>query len=146
MRAGWRAGIGRGCRSRSCIFRGRGGRGAFLGGCCCSVSIYWEEKGRWGEKVIPQVIKVAELFACFTQHLDALLEWNPRHFSGLGELELVDVVCAADKLGLLLEPAIQLLEDEQHEVFQHAHDLVVVLLELHLQIQARELGQVARGI
>jgi hypothetical protein len=56
------------------------------------------------------------------------------------------VVDTADEVRLLLVACVELLEDEQHQVLEHAHNLVVVLLELHLQIETSELGQVASGI
>jgi hypothetical protein len=52
------------------------------------------------------------------------------------------VVDATDKVRLLLVACVELLEDEQHQVLEHAHNLMVVLLELHLQIETSELGQV----
>lgn len=38
------------------------------------------------------------------------------------------------------------LEDEQKHLVDHVHDLVVVILESHLEIQASELGQVPVGV
>lgn len=99
-----------------------------------------------GDFGLRQIVIVTEFFSGVSQHLDALLERDTGNLSGLGELELVNVIDAAYKVGLLLVPRIQLLEDEQHKLFQEAHDLMVVLLEFHFQIEASELSQMAGGI
>jgi hypothetical protein len=99
-----------------------------------------------GRDNLRQVIIVIEFLARFAQHRNALFERDARDFAGLGQFEFVDVVDAANQLSFLLVARIELAEDEEHEILQHAHDLVVVLLELHFEIQARELGQVARRV
>lgn len=97
-------------------------------------------------KNLRQVIIIAEFLSRFTEHLDTLLEGDSRHFAGFRELEGLDVVDASDELGFLAVAGVELLEDEEHEIFQDAHDFVVVFLELHFQIEAGELGQVTRGV
>ena len=56
------------------------------------------------------------------------------------------MVDAANEVGLALVPGVELLEDEQHEVLEDTHDLVVMLLELHLEIETCELGQVTSRV
>jgi hypothetical protein len=95
---------------------------------------------------LPQVVVVVQLLACFAQHLDTLCERNSRHLARLRKLELIDVVDTANEVRLALEAYVQLLEDEQHEILKHTHNLVVVLLEFHLEIKTSELGQVASSV
>lgn len=93
-----------------------------------------------------QVIIVAEFFAGFAQHPDALFEGDAGYLARLGQLEVVDVICASHEVCLLFVASIQLLEDEEHEVLKHRHDLMVLFLELHLEIEPSELSQMTGGI
>lgn len=96
-----------------------------------------------GEEDVREVIIIAEFLARLAEHLDTLSERNARHLATLRELKLLNMVRAAHQIRLLLIPRIQLLEDKEHKILQHAHDLVIMLLELHLQIQTRKLRQMA---
>ena len=47
---------------------------------------------------------------------------------------------------LLLVIGLDALEDEQEHLVDHIHDLVVVVLESHLEVETGELGQVPVGV
>ena len=50
------------------------------------------------------------------------------------------------EIAYLLVIRLSALEDEQEHSIDHVHDLVVVVLENHLEIKAGKLGQVLVGV
>ena len=50
------------------------------------------------------------------------------------------------EIAYLLAIRLSALEDEQEHSINHVHDLVVVVLENHLEIEAGKLGQVLVGV
>lgn len=56
------------------------------------------------------------------------------------------MVDASDQVGLALVSGLQAVEDVKHQSLEQLNNLVVVLLESHLQIETGELGQVAGSV
>ena len=50
------------------------------------------------------------------------------------------------EIAYLLAIRLSALEDEQEHSIDHVHDLMVVVLENHLEIKAGKLGQVLVGV
>ena len=50
------------------------------------------------------------------------------------------------EIAYLLAIRLSALEDEQEHSINHVHDLVVAVLENHLEIEADKLGQVLVGV
>lgn len=141
-RAGWQGGIGRECRSRSRISRGQAFQGAFLVACCVMLD-HCLNSNRTDSR---QVIVVAKLLASLTQHLDAFSERYPWDLSALRQFEFFNVICTPHKISLLLVSRIQLLEDEQHQILQNTHHLMVILLKLHFQIKTCEFSEMTGSV
>lgn len=93
-----------------------------------------------------EILVIADVLAGLSQQLDTLGEGQLDHLSVLGQLELLDGVLLSHGGNIVAVSLLQLGEDENEELGQHVNDLVVVLLEGHLQIETGELGHVSVGV
>lgn len=93
------------------------------------------------------ILDVAELlWPLLTQKLLGLGEGEDNLLASLWEQEWLGWVDGADKLDLLLHVLLQAGKDVQQDALEHVHNLMVVLLDFHLQIETSELGHVAWSV
>mmetsp|Transcript_16109 Transcript_16109/g.40392 ORF Transcript_16109/g.40392 Transcript_16109/m.40392 type:complete len:599 (+) Transcript_16109:180-1976(+) len=91
-----------------------------------------------------EVIVRANLVAGICQHLDALRKGE---LQGLAQvLQRLEGVLLPDDLQLLAKALVEAVEHVHKESVQHVQHLKVVLLDLHLHVQPRELTQVAVSV
>lgn len=93
------------------------------------------------------ITDVAELlWALLAEELLSLSEGEADLLAILWKQELLRWVDRADKLDLLGAVLLETSEDVEKNTFEHVHNLVVVFLNLHLQIETSELGHVAWSV